>query len=162
MTNIIHTPDSQQYPELSQFQVLSIITSIIKRSYTLGKSTNPVSARALATTLSHEVIDILRKKDIDVQLHGSEQDMSQVGLYLGNHQAFGLEAFFANSFIAPDTRIVLKDDLLRVPITGKAMNSVDPIVFQRPPKNLDRKETVLANLRSLQSINVEQQDTLKQ
>ena len=133
MTNTL-TNQYQPYPQLSHWQVMGIMASIITRSYTLGKSTDPVAARALATTLSHEVMDILRKKDIDVQLHGFEQDMSQVGLYLGNHQAFGLEAFFANSFIARDTRIVLKDDLLSVPITGKAMKSVDPIVFQRPPK----------------------------
>jgi 1-acyl-sn-glycerol-3-phosphate acyltransferase len=134
MKNTSNSQNSKEYPTLSRLQVLSVMGSIITRSYILGKSTDPVAARALATRLSHEVMGILMEKGIDVQLHGFEKDKSQVGLYLGNHQAFGLEAFFANSFIAPDTRIVLKDDLLSVPITGKAMKSVDPIVFQRPPK----------------------------
>jgi 1-acyl-sn-glycerol-3-phosphate acyltransferase len=60
----------------------------------------------------------------------------------------------------PDTRIVLKDDLLRVPITGKAMKSVDPIVFERPTKGLDDKEKKKANIASLRHITEQQKQTL--
>jgi hypothetical protein len=148
------------YPKFPQWQVMSIMASIVKRTYILGKSTDPVEARILAKKLSYQVMDILRRKGIDVHLHGFDQDTSKVWLYLGNHQAFGIEAFFANALIAPDTRIVLKDALLEVPITWKAMSVVDPIVFVRPAKWLDEKAESRANGKSLIHISREQKNTL--
>jgi|GEM_PF-5319118 len=103
---------------------------------------SPVEFRQEAQRRSHAFYEFCENLGIPVNVQGVDtiENASNIPLWLGNHQKFGFEAVNICDLTPDNTRTMLKDSLLKIPLFGPALAGFDPIVFDRSKTKEDALE----------------------
>ena len=152
----------------------SDITDIWNRLYwSVWKSSEwstPEEARLIARESTKEFQEFLKKFDININYlfwENSENSFPEEVnaikqyieswelsddiplLWLGNHQAFWLEAMWLYDYFPVNGRAVLKDELLLPKYFWKGIESIDPIVYYRKLGKYTPKEILFFILKKM-------------
>lgn len=102
----------------------------------LRDKNSPEEARAYIRYLVKDSIDAIEELGVKFRFIGFDQEAldkvqdSIIGF--GNHTISGIEALYVHAMLPVNTRVVVKDSLLKVPFgIGEAFATTDPIVAER-------------------------------
>jgi 1-acyl-sn-glycerol-3-phosphate acyltransferase len=107
--------------------------------FTLPKLTSidtPIEAKRKIFDMVAESIDNLAKLGVEFKFIGFEKEslerMETTKISVGNHTKSGIEAFYVHAMTPFNTRVVVKDSLIKLPLgIGEGFKTTDPIVMEQ-------------------------------
>jgi len=150
--------DSGKGGNLSYTERLKFAVKLFQGGSMMRNFSDPKEARIFARDYMKSYFRELEASGIDVNFYGfpyEEEQDSDVGqnernklmLYLCNHQIFGIEALAAFNLAGTNTRVLVKDELLKIPLFGSGLTKIDPIAFNRDAGKLSEIRRVHEQIR---------------